>query len=373
MINLGIHFTAAENRAYFGLWCLMKSPLLLSANLPNLPSWINATYTNPEVVALNQDALGVQARKILLDNAPLAWGVGLERCDLGVGGGVGGMLARGFLPPTDTRTWTQRPHGTIPNALLLVNDATARCLVPTGGGGSSVVLLPCNATDAAQAWVFGQGAHTVSALVHNASGEALSVGNCTLFGCVNGQKRLGYDANPVPDAAYGSADMYLAPYQPTEPCSFRGCEGYHPEQLWYFNYVDRFLEQATYTASINHVYQGEGYVLTPRTPTYAHHCLAHVLSTGNGGTPGGSVEVWAGPLTGSAWAVGLFNPNGAPNSTITVPFSSFEAPGVGAATAFCVRDIWSRVNLGVFTGSFSAVVDTHDLGVFKLTPGACQG
>ncbi len=205
----------------------MKSPLLLSTQLPNMPSWINATFTNPEPVAINQDALGVQARKILLDDAPLPWGVGLERCDLGVGGGAGGMLARGWLPKSDTRTWSTPPHSSAPGSLLLVNDATGRCLTPLDGG---VVLLPCNASDVTQAWSFGQGQRTVSSLLHVASGDALEVGNCTLFGCVNGQKRLGYDENPVPDAAYGNSGIYLAPYQPTVPCTNRYCEGYHPEQ-----------------------------------------------------------------------------------------------------------------------------------------------
>lgn len=96
-----------------------------------------------------------------------------------------------------------------------------------------------------------------------------------------------------------------------------------------------------------------------------------MLSTGNGGSPGGALEVWVGPLSGAAWALGLFNPGGAPNSTIVAPFAAFEAPGVGAGTSFCVRDVWARKNLGVFTGSFSAVVDTHDLGVYTLTPGSC--
>lgn len=28
-------------------------------------------------------------------------------------------------------------------------------------------------------------------------------------------------------------------------------------------------------------------------------------------------------------------------------------------------------NVGTFTGSFNATVGGHDIGVFKLTPGAC--
>ena len=255
MINLGVHFTAAENRAYFGLWCIMKAPLLLSANLPKLPAWISATFQNPEIVAINQDSLGVQARKLMLDGQPLPWEVGLERCDLGIGGGISGMRPRGFRggAVNDTRTWQTAPHELVPRAMLLINEATGRCLAPRGG---QVKLLPCNHSDATQAWTFGQGLHTVSALVHNATGAALAAGNCSLFACEQGYKHKGqyvHDANPVPNAAYGEVDVALVPYTPTENCTFRNCEGYHPEQLWYYNVEDRFLEQATYTASINHV------------------------------------------------------------------------------------------------------------------------
>jgi hypothetical protein len=167
--------------------------------------------------------------------------------------------------------------------------------------------------------------------------------------------------------------LYLAPYQPTETCTFRSCEGYHPEQLWYFNVADRFLEQSTYTASINHAMDkhNDGMMLTRRTPTFAHHCLAHVLSSGDSGTAGGTLELWGGPLSGGAWVLGMLN-TGTTNATISAPFSALEAAGIGPTTSFCVRDVWARKTLGSFKGSFSAQVTTHDLGVYKLTPGACS-
>jgi alpha-galactosidase len=73
---------------YFGLWVLAKSPLLLSADLAALPASIVQIISNPEVVAVNQDAAGVQARKLTVDGAPLPWLVGFERCDDAVGGGM---------------------------------------------------------------------------------------------------------------------------------------------------------------------------------------------------------------------------------------------------------------------------------------------
>ena len=125
-INVGTQLSLSENRAYFGLWALMKAPLLLSANLPKLVRSIrvaclndvnvlaaqNASnpaiidiVSNPEVVAINQDALGVQARKLGFDGRVLPWLVGPESCDTGVGGGLTGMRNRGWAKPSDTRVW----------------------------------------------------------------------------------------------------------------------------------------------------------------------------------------------------------------------------------------------------------------------------
>ena len=98
-----------QNRGYFGLWALMKAPLLLSANLPALnktnPS-IVAVVSSPGVVAINQDPLGVQARKLSIDGAVLPWLVGAESCDAVVGGGHAGMRNRGWSVPSDTRVWS---------------------------------------------------------------------------------------------------------------------------------------------------------------------------------------------------------------------------------------------------------------------------
>jgi len=196
--------------------------------------------------------------------------VGLERCDLGPGGGVGGLRNRGWGPAADTRVWAAAPHSTVRGAVTLRNNATGRCLQNgTTQGLATVVLMPCDAANAAQAWAYGPNAATVAALVHNETGLALAVGNSTLFSAPHGGDPL-----PVNDAAYGTVALGLAPYEPTQPCTTRNCEGYHPEQLWYGpDAVDGFISQATYVASINHCFDGDCYELTAREPSHAHQCL----------------------------------------------------------------------------------------------------
>ena len=318
-MNMGTHMTLGENRVLFGLWALMKAPLLLSADLPHLPADIQQIILSPELIAINQDALGTQARKLLLDGQVMPWLVGLEDCALGVGGGAAGMRNRGWQnsPPPDTRVWTAVPHATTPGAFALVNAATGRCLAPgQAAGAQTVVLLPCNATDAAQAWVYGTGgAQTVAALVHAASGLALEAGNTTLYSTQHGG-----DQAPLPDAAFGATALSLGAFLPTQPCTARGCEGYFPQQLWYGpDALEGFIAQSTYTSSINHCFSGDCYDLTPRTPTYRHHCLAHVLSTANAPSDSGNqTEVWGGPLAGGGMCWG--------SSTWAHPLPALQRP-----------------------------------------------
>ena len=55
------HFTHDEQLTLLSLWCLLPSPLMVGANLPDNDAWTLALLTNPEVIALNQDVLGQPA------------------------------------------------------------------------------------------------------------------------------------------------------------------------------------------------------------------------------------------------------------------------------------------------------------------------
>ena len=49
--------------------CLMKAPLLLSAHLPDMVPALLSIINNTEVIQINQDSAGVQARKLVVDRA----------------------------------------------------------------------------------------------------------------------------------------------------------------------------------------------------------------------------------------------------------------------------------------------------------------
>jgi hypothetical protein len=239
--------TAGENRVYFGLWSIMKSPLLLSADLTALEASVIDIVNNSAVIAINQDTLGVQARKLGLTSAdgpelkPLPWLVGLEDCHRAPSKWYGRSLEP-TLVGKDNREWAAdalpvvgaRKPGT---TFALRNTATDRCLTARRNGApganrsmDDVVLLPCNGSTA-QAWLFDKGNATVTSLTSESTGGALAVANSSLFGAVHVPSKAG-DAFPTPDLAYGEPSIVLVDPYDQGACHSRDCQGYDPSQMW---------------------------------------------------------------------------------------------------------------------------------------------
>jgi alpha-galactosidase len=61
--------TMAESRAHFSFWALFAAPLMAGNDIRSVPRDVLEILTNREVVAVDQDALGVQGRKVR-DNGP---------------------------------------------------------------------------------------------------------------------------------------------------------------------------------------------------------------------------------------------------------------------------------------------------------------
>ncbi len=61
MMEVGHGMTANEDRAHFSMWCMLASPLIAGNDLREMAKETIATLTDKEVIAINQDALGVQA------------------------------------------------------------------------------------------------------------------------------------------------------------------------------------------------------------------------------------------------------------------------------------------------------------------------
>lgn len=60
----GLGLSYAEEEAHFGMWCIMSSPLLLGCDIEYIPEETMRIITNPELIAVNQDPLGLQAHVV---------------------------------------------------------------------------------------------------------------------------------------------------------------------------------------------------------------------------------------------------------------------------------------------------------------------
>ncbi len=61
--------TQDEQFNHFSLWCLLSAPLLLGCDLDHLDAFTLSLLTNDEVIALDQDALGIPATRVATSGA----------------------------------------------------------------------------------------------------------------------------------------------------------------------------------------------------------------------------------------------------------------------------------------------------------------
>lgn len=57
--------TFEQNRSHFALWCMMCAPLILGNDLRNISDDVLKIVKNPYLIAINQDALGVPAKRVV--------------------------------------------------------------------------------------------------------------------------------------------------------------------------------------------------------------------------------------------------------------------------------------------------------------------
>ena len=61
MLEVGRGLTEEEDKTHFGMWCIMSSPLLIGCDLNDIKGNALALMQNEELIALNQNELGLQA------------------------------------------------------------------------------------------------------------------------------------------------------------------------------------------------------------------------------------------------------------------------------------------------------------------------
>ncbi|KAG8092087.1 hypothetical protein GUJ93_ZPchr0012g19792 [Zizania palustris] len=63
----------AEYRSHFSIWALAKAPLLIGCDVRSMSQQTKDIISNWEVIAVNQDTLGVQGKKVQSDNGLEVW------------------------------------------------------------------------------------------------------------------------------------------------------------------------------------------------------------------------------------------------------------------------------------------------------------
>jgi alpha-galactosidase len=69
--NGGMSLT--EYRAHFSFWCLLAAPLMAGNDIRSMSADITEILTNEEVIAIDQDSLGIQGRKVRDDGDFEVW------------------------------------------------------------------------------------------------------------------------------------------------------------------------------------------------------------------------------------------------------------------------------------------------------------
>jgi alpha-galactosidase len=70
--------TTTENRSHFSLWAILTAPLIAGNDLRSMTPEVHDILTNKEVIAVDQDALGRQGRRVWKDGDLEVWGKQLK-------------------------------------------------------------------------------------------------------------------------------------------------------------------------------------------------------------------------------------------------------------------------------------------------------
>ncbi|MCF0125197.1 MAG: hypothetical protein HUJ68_05485, partial [Clostridia bacterium] len=119
MLMIGMEGLSLEmNRTHFVMWCMMNSPLMLGLDLRRVQKgdWIYNIIANEKLIALNQDILGIQAKRVKalykkgsglvkIENPSTAYSRNNERIDILVKPLYDGSIAISFINLSEKETF----------------------------------------------------------------------------------------------------------------------------------------------------------------------------------------------------------------------------------------------------------------------------
>ncbi|XP_062506826.1 uncharacterized protein LOC134183341 [Corticium candelabrum] len=179
------NMTSTEYKAHMSLWCLLKAPLIMGHDPRNMTNDTVMILTNKEVIAINQDPLGVQGTKRASYNVNITTTVGpvvAVQCNASV----------------------QSQHWAFNHSTGVIKDVGTGTCLDAGSGHGQVYLKTCD-NSVQQMWSF-KDDHSVRA--KSSSGRCLDVYNFSgpvvqLFSCKSaGGKASNQHFSFLPDGTF---------------------------------------------------------------------------------------------------------------------------------------------------------------------------
>jgi alpha-galactosidase len=133
--------TTSEKRVYFGMWCMMASPLILGADVTKYSADELAILTSPEVIAIDQDPAGVQCN-LLSSSGPTNAALQVYVKPVGVGGLSRAIAFLNRSSDTASMTVDFLAAGLGGTNLIGVRDLWARADLGTFSGSFTTNVAP---------------------------------------------------------------------------------------------------------------------------------------------------------------------------------------------------------------------------------------
>jgi len=102
MMEIGNGMTVGEDRAHFSMWCMLAAPLMAGNDIAAMTPATKEILTNKEVIAIDQDPLGIQGFKYASADSVETWFKPLQNGDWALC-----FLNRGKTPRTVTFDWSK--------------------------------------------------------------------------------------------------------------------------------------------------------------------------------------------------------------------------------------------------------------------------
>ncbi len=73
MLEVGNGLTTSENRAHFSMWCMLAAPLIAGNDITKMSKETDPILTNKDVIAVDQDATGIEGFRYESNNGLETW------------------------------------------------------------------------------------------------------------------------------------------------------------------------------------------------------------------------------------------------------------------------------------------------------------